>query len=281
MGLTIHFSLHTKGSDEHARKLIRALHSAAQDLAFRELSPVVEFHGAEADFNQSKPDDEYRWLKIQARGSLWKERPDGGSIGYDVIPECIVGFSAWPGEGCESMEVGLATYPASIDTHEGPMPTKLSGWCWRGFVKSQYAANPDCGGVPNFLRCHLTVVALLDAAKKLKCLKRVCDEGEYWQNRDLQKLTQEVGEWNEMIAGLAGQLKDFADSKGLSLEAAITQYPDFEHLEAQANERHSQEPSVLAAAQAIHAVACAQVQPPAQAHHRPRTRNARHPLRHG
>ncbi len=42
-------------------------------------------------------------------------------------------------------------------------------------------------------------------------------------------LANEVGEWNSMLAGLVGQLKD---QFGSDFIAPITEFPDFEHLEA-------------------------------------------------
>ena len=42
-------------------------------------------------------------------------------------------------------------------------------------------------------------------------------------------LLQLVGQWNQMIAAFAGRVKDWYDG---DVEAAITAYPDFEHLEA-------------------------------------------------
>jgi hypothetical protein len=60
-------------------------------------------------------------------------------------------------------------------------------------------------------------------------LQNVSDEGGYWEKRDVAALAREVGDWNTMIAGLAGQLKDLF---GAEVVAAITDYPDFEHLEA-------------------------------------------------
>ena len=104
------------------------------------------------------------------------------------------------------------------------------GWLWTSFCKTQYASNPKLGGVENFLRCHLSLIRLLDHARELGMLKHVSDEGGYWEKRDVQALVQEVGEWNEAIAGFAGQLKDQLTGQGM--EAAITRFSDFEHLEA-------------------------------------------------
>jgi hypothetical protein len=86
--------------------------------------------------------------------------------------------------------------------------------------------------VANFLRCHLTVIAMLDRAKALGCLDEVSDEGHFWEKRGLPALVQEIGSWNEMIAGFGGLLKDLVGDGPLQVESAITQYPNFEKLEA-------------------------------------------------
>ena len=52
---------------------------------------------------------------------------------------------------------------------------------------------------------------------------------DFWEKRDVRALAEEVGQWNEMIAAFAGKLKD---QFGGDLEAPITDYSDFEHLEA-------------------------------------------------
>ena len=108
--------------------------------------------------------------------------------------------------------------------------TRLGGWCWGSFCKTQYASNSECGGLPNFLRCHLSVIRMLDHAKELGILESVNDEGEFWEKRDVEALAREVGLWNEMIAAWAAQLKDqFGDA----LVSAIAKFPDFERLAAE------------------------------------------------
>ena len=86
--------------------------------------------------------------------------------------------------------------------------------------------------MPNFLQCHLTVIAMLDKAKELGCLAEVNDEGDFWQKRDLKALVQEIGSWNEMIAAFGGKLKDLLGDGPLGVQSAITQYQNFEQLEA-------------------------------------------------
>jgi hypothetical protein len=119
-----------------------------------------------------------------------------------------------------------------VETHDGPLKTKLSGWHYSSFCKSQYASDPNCGGVPNFLQCHLTVISMLDKAKELGCLAEVRDEGGFWQTRDLRALVQQIGSWNELLAAFGGRFKDLLGDGSLGVESAIAQYPDFEQLEA-------------------------------------------------
>ncbi|HQU45826.1 MAG TPA: hypothetical protein PK867_23630 [Pirellulales bacterium] len=79
------------------------------------------------------------------------------------------------------------------------VPTRLAGWRWGSFCKTQYASDPKHGGPANFLRCHISLVALL-----------------------------EVGHWNELIAAALGALKD---AFGPSLAAPIFSCRDFERFE--------------------------------------------------
>ena len=136
------------------------------------------------------------------------------------------------------------------------VPTQLTGWYWRSFCKTQYASNPECGGVPNFLKCHISVITLLDRMAKLPGLKvTVDDEGKYGPSTysdDYKEayeagrkptytrhkgkyspvaLANEVGEWNSMIAGLSGALSDALAGSGVQLEAPIKDFANFEQLE--------------------------------------------------
>lgn len=234
MGLTIHYKLKTSGTDAKAKKLITDLHQAAQDLPFKELGEIIDYEGDECKFDRYQRQDPLRWLLCQAEQSIEiksKARKSGsGTMRYymSVPPTRVIAFEAWAGEGCEASNFGLCKYPAFIYTGEGRISTHLSGWNWRSFCKTQYASNPDCGGVPHFLQCHLTVIALLDRAKQLKCLEYVGDEGHFWEKRDVQALVREIGSWNEMIAAFGGKLKDML---GQGVQSEINQFPNFEQLE--------------------------------------------------
>jgi hypothetical protein len=132
--------------------------------------------------------------------------------------------------------------------------TGLAGWSWASFCKTQYASDPTCGGVANFLKCHLLVVSLLDFARSLPGVRvEVCDEGGYWEDRDIEALAREVGQWNEMVAGLAGALGDALGRSGTDLDAPIKSFPNFEHLEAAGRRDYFQ--ALQRAAEAIKAAA--------------------------
>jgi len=135
-----------------------------------------------------------------------------------------------------------------------------SGWRYSAFCKTQYASNAECGGIPNFLRCHISIITLLDRIAELSTMKvQVDDEGKYgpsyytdnpWAEErvyawhegkyDVKALTQEAGEWNEMIAAKFGALNDLLKVKRSpgSLEAPITAFPDFERLEFKGQQNH-------------------------------------------
>jgi hypothetical protein len=237
MGLTIHYSLKAPGNEARARELIDALHQTAQDLPLKELGQVVELSGKQCDSNGRSPDDPLRWLLVQATESVevkaeGRNRNQGLTTWYDVLPCRLMAFDTWPREGCEAANFGLCQYPPVMKTSEGPLRTGLSGWRWSSFCKTQYASNPKCGGVPNFLRCHLTVIAMLDRAKELGCLEEVSDEGGFWDKRSLPALLQEIGSWNELIAAFGGKLKDLLGNGPFEVQSAVTEYPDYERLEA-------------------------------------------------
>ncbi len=239
MGLTIHYSLKSSTrSPKKARELVARLRGRALDLPFEQVEDIVELMGEACDFERCDRDDPNRWLLIQAGQYVDRPAPGGGTYSYNVAPTHLIAFSTWPGEGCEEANFGFCRYPAQIEVADPyqrdrrrKLRTKLAGWTWSSFCKTQYASNRQCGGVEHFLRCHLSVIRMLDHARSLDILADVSDEGGYWEKRDIRALAEEVGQWNEMIAGWAGRLKDLI---GDQVTSEITNYPDFEHLEAKA-----------------------------------------------
>ena len=101
---------------------------------------------------------------------------------------------------------------------------------WGSFVKTQYANSPDVGGLPNFIRAHLAVCSILEKAGALGFKVDVSDEGGFWTKRDVKALAEEVGQWDQFIAGMFGVLKD----SGSGWESAMSGRRDFEQLEMKA-----------------------------------------------
>jgi hypothetical protein len=242
MGLTIHYKLATTGNEAHSRNLVRQLHQAALDLPFEHIGEIAEFRGDQCDWSQRAEDDPYRWLLLQSQAHIAlpvsaSEKRRGVIRQIDVDPERVIAFEIEPGDGCEPANFGLCQFPGEVDHPQcGKLKTKLEGWSWRSYCKTHYASDPRCGGLPNFLRCHLGVVALLDEATRLGFLSEVSDEGEFWETRSLARLTEQIGEQNAMLAGFLGALKDAmgqAPSGASTVEAPIAEYPNFEHLEAE------------------------------------------------
>lgn len=243
MGLTIHYSLKLgergAAADSRARKIIAELRQAALDLPFQGVSELFDLSGEECDFKHRPQDenDPLRWLLIQAEGEVeYDHVTTGGSSrsfrSQRFAPERVIAFEARPGDGCEPANIGLCRYPATVLAHDGrALKTNLPGWRWESFCKTQYASNPKFGDVQNFLRCHLSVVALLDCAKRLGVLDHVSDEGDFWEKRDVADLLKEVGGMNEQIAGLGVLLRRVA---GPGLVTEIDKFPNVEQLEAAA-----------------------------------------------
>ena len=233
MGLTIHYSLQSDTSSPNkARKLIEQLRQKALDLPFKEVGEIVDVACSEADFDKLDRDDPNRWLLIQAGQYVQR-----GERHYRISPERVIAFSAWPGEGSEEANMGLAVYPKTMEVDGKRVRTNLGQWSWSSFCKTQYASNPEYGGVEHFLRCHLAVVKLLDHAKTLGLLIEVKDEGDFWEKRDVQALAKEVGDWNTMLAGWAGRFKD---AFGEGIVSEIANFPNFEHLEAKGEQRRTE-----------------------------------------
>lgn len=239
MGLTIHYQLTASLTDpKDVRPVMEGIRQFARDLPFQSVGDFLEWEGAAADFDRCERHDPHRWLKIQASHYV-----KNGNVSICVKPVHFIGFTTFPGDGSEPANFGLCRYPAAIcvpvsGSRSMRIRTDLSGWRWRSFCKTQYASNPKCGGVKNFLKCHLSIVKLLDFVQHTKLVAvDVHDEGEYWQHRNVEQLAREVGDWNEFIAAIGGTIKDSASADGLSVDMAIADFADFEHLEARGMER--------------------------------------------
>lgn len=237
MGLTIHWAFQGPKTKTDAQAIIEKMRQRAMDLPFESVGEILHFKGKDAQFDHDPPDSEYRWLKIQARETISTK---DGRIGWDCPAQEIIGFQINVAPGSEWMEIFLATYPRTIQIEDERtrkpkrLRTNLSAWLGRGFCKTQYASDARCGGVPNFLRAHLSVCRLLDQAKELGILSEVSDEGDFFQNRDIPALVNTIADWNAFIAAGVGAIDELAGSKAA---APIKDFPNYEHLEAQGQDQ--------------------------------------------
>jgi len=178
MGLTIHYELRARvRGPRSARDLVDRLRASAAALPFALVGAVL--HADAAAITASGPDDPRHWLFSQAARWVWRN-----GEGFRIVPSRLFAFSTSPGAGCEEANFGLGRYPATIDVDGRRRRTGLGGWFWASYCKTQYAALLEVGGVANFLKCHLAVVDLLDAAKAIGLAVEVVDEGDYWEQRD-------------------------------------------------------------------------------------------------
>lgn len=205
MGLTIHYTLETRHSLSLAavRRLLEPLRDRAALLGFVEVGP---------------------WLRLGPDYPGLYYQPPGSSRFSECLPPAAGWlFHATPGDGCESVRIGLCR-------HAG-----VPGWRLESFCKTQYASRH---GWEHFLHCHLAVVLLLTAAETVGLRVTVEDEGGLWESGSFAVLRRNLAEYDEGVAALGGALKDAAEAADQTIEAPILDHPQFEHLEAQGLAEH-------------------------------------------
>lgn len=227
MGLTIHYTFRPQPLSAHeAQDLMQALRRSALHLPFQAVGPLIDWSVRDGESSLFDLHGDCRWLLIQAGRFVCDEESH-----FSVLPERLFAFTTAPGDGSEPANFGLGLYPRTYETPGGQvLETGFGGWTWSSFCKTQYASNPECGGAENFVRCHTSIVRLLDAARELGLNPEVYDESDFWIHRNEAALAAEVGRWNRLIAGFAGRLQD---ELGVKVDAEIIRFPNFEHLEAE------------------------------------------------
>ena len=114
------------------------------------------------------------------------------------------------------------------ETHVTPPAKGL----WQSFCKTQFANDPRCGGFNNFVKSHVSVLAILEHMQGLGFNVNVSDEGHFWDTRKLEMLAKNIGEYDAGLAALTGAMKDAVGDGELQVESAMSGRPDFEKLEA-------------------------------------------------
>jgi hypothetical protein len=271
MGLTIHYEIESDAINfRQARKQVEAMRQLALDLPFDEVQDIKVFQGDQCDPAHAADEDD-KYLLSCLRESIEVKQYDEH---IDVRPTDIVMFSIIPGPGCEWADIALVRYPATVEYRGRRIRTNLGkNWRHSSFCKTQYANSPDCGGTPNFIRCHIGLVTLLEKMQNISGVKvNIEDEGKYgpstysddykeayaaglkptyvWHpgKYNVKALVEEIGEWDTMIAAFAGALKDATGKT--KIESPIFQRSDFEALEFKGSQNPDIQPFLKKMAQA-------------------------------
>jgi hypothetical protein len=238
MGLSIcyNLSLPAETPVSKVRVLLARLRDEAKRIPFDGVSELVQFGAAElsgawptegATFNGLE--DVVNVCARISRETLYRESM-GRTFGDneferlevpDELPTVAVGFAVVPGKDSEPAAFGLTKLTGENDS-------RWYGWCC---CKTQYAS---AHGDDHFLKCHTSVISLLDAAAQLGVVCEVFDEGGYFESRDREELLKHVEGMNRLIARFAGALSDrFEDAGGGTrrVQAEIFRHPEFERLE--------------------------------------------------
>lgn len=228
MGLHLCYELELspESTEEKVNSLLGLLRTAAQQLPFEEVSPIFRFVGEQCRPGRWGESDQLEWyFKLFASG-LAARCPDP-EYPPSVPAEIAIGFVVHPGARCEGAAFGLARFPEPVITCPNEQPGQTRGWHWHALCKTQYASVVSDD---HLIRCHLSLVELLEEALRLGFGVTVRDETHYWETRDKERLLEGVHAMNRIVARLTGRLGD-ALPDDLRLGGAIVEHPRFEHLE--------------------------------------------------
>jgi hypothetical protein len=226
MGLTISYKLRSSEQNiDNIHKQVLALQNTAKDLGFMDVGEIIVLKDQECTIDMNGGDDPNIELKVH--GSEITGIDKGGKFSFRH-PRYIIGFTLIPGKGCSMADIGFRIYP------DGDQD-----WTWFGYCKTQYASNPEYGGLENFITSHLKIIDLLDAAQAMGIECDVTDNGNYWESRDRALLVSTVSDNNLFTAAVMGTLKDAATSQKATLNAPILDFPNFEYLEGDGQQRLS------------------------------------------
>jgi hypothetical protein len=225
MGLTIEYQLSAR-KNWSSVKVRRTLETVADCARHLGCASVGEVQPA---LLQAKVT--MRWWKSTDRKlSKWILADEGWVTILDV------------GEGCQPLALALCKYPQYIPRwhrkrwHYDVPSGFPAGWTFSWFCKTQFAGQH---GGAHFIRCHKTVVNLLDFCGKAGLKATVRDDAGYWENRDEAALLKTLKRNEALMAAFGGLLKDMAEEKTESkIESPIFDYTNFERLEHEGWQRY-------------------------------------------
>jgi len=204
---------------------VRQLYRVAVTLSFDRVGPLVRTMPDESLGDPSDADSSLaNWFRFSAMCRLGSRDAVTGAR-TRLLPKAA-GFVVQPGDYCEAATFGLAWVPPE-DEDGNSIHGEPHIWHWHAVCKTQYASNL---GDDHLIRCHTSLVALLDRAPDLGFEVTVRDETHYWETRDTNVLLAEVREMNRIVAHFAGAFHD-AIGGHAHVDGAIFKHPEFEELE--------------------------------------------------
>ncbi len=226
MGLTIYYRLYAP----HLKSRKEALEIVDQLRTFAKTLPIHRCSKITAWSRERGPEEVGRFHGYIL--PLGKNKDDTSYLHVEPLELVMFRINH---RGSETASFGLARFPAEAqDTEKGiaRQRTRLRGWNWQNFCKTQYASLPSAGGWSNFFNIHDSICQILKEAERLGIKVKVSDEGGYWKNQDPEKLRAAVEKCNALVAAFVGSFKDMMKDQTEGVVAPITQDPTFEHLEA-------------------------------------------------
>jgi len=226
MGLTIHYQLSTQSdwTEEEVFARWEIIGDYARHLGCDNVGDVLPAHKRQDvtdKLHRIGRGLDVRWVAIHAR------------VGW-ILPIEI-------GKGCEPFMLALCRYPGRWQCQHGHSmkrwhPTKISAdWQFSWFCKTQFAGQ---FGLAHFLRCHKTVISLLDFCRKAGLDVTVQDESDFWEDRNEQRLIKSIQQNEALMAAFGGLIKDTVEKKrGHKVHSPIFDYHNFEHLEHEGRRR--------------------------------------------
>lgn len=211
MHLNWEFRLPGETSAERVTELLTALRERATRLPFEEVTAVME----QPSRDSSNDLEGYVALWAEIISQPYEE--DSPQRVGDLTTVCV--FCVYPGKRCEGATFGFVKRAEVA----GGSPE----WFWHHCCKTQYASVVSH---EHLIKCHTSLVALLDYAIELGIGVVVRDEGHYWETRDESRLVAEAEYMNRVVARLAGAFSD-AMPKGLAAGSPIFDHTEFERLE--------------------------------------------------